>query len=211
MGTIDEEASPRRALQQPSTGCLAERGERTPSKRRAMNVDAVILRDDQFTELPKVKSNTARQRYLLGLTAAARSQSSTGLGSFGLQYGGASSMSFSLSLPSSASEREGYSRSHDQGSRPPEPDRTLGARLVERACQNAQPNCQRLGVRSNCHRRREEIAGPRGGSGSLKAVGATVAAARGNGSIARGTLLAKLAPGKRIGVAHKRTPRRHSS
>jgi hypothetical protein len=52
-------------------------------KRRAMNIDAVIVRDDQVTELPKVNGNAAGQRYLLGLTAALRNQSSTGLGSFG--------------------------------------------------------------------------------------------------------------------------------
>jgi len=28
-------------------------------QRRAMNIDAVIVRDDQFTELPKVNSNAA--------------------------------------------------------------------------------------------------------------------------------------------------------
>lgn len=32
-------------------------------KRRAMNIDAVIVRDDQVTELPKVKGNAAGQRY----------------------------------------------------------------------------------------------------------------------------------------------------
>ncbi len=28
-----------------------------------MNIDAVIVRDDQVTELPKVKGNAAGQRY----------------------------------------------------------------------------------------------------------------------------------------------------
>ena len=68
LRTIDEEVSPRSVRRQPSTRGLGEPGERHRHKRRAMHIDAVIIRDDQVTELPKLKGKAAGQRYRHGLT-----------------------------------------------------------------------------------------------------------------------------------------------